>query len=130
MNQEQYSANILIVDDQEPNVRLLQKILSGAGYSNVIATTNPLEVEKLHREHDFDLVLLDIRMPEMDGFEATGVWREKEQTSSKRRLPIIAMTANVMAGDREKCLASGMDDYLGKPVRQAELGKVLQRWIK
>ena len=116
---------IILASASPRRKELLEKI----GLESVLAENGIEALDHLGKE-EFDAILMDCQMPEMDGFEATGVWREKEQTSSKRRLPIIAMTANVMAGDREKCLASGMDDYLGKPVRQAELGKVLQRWIK
>ena len=123
------SGKVLLVEDNPVNQMVAKKLLEKVGLESVLAENGREALEHLEKE-EFDAILMDCQMPEMDGFEATGIWREKEQTSSKRRLPIIAMTANVMAGDREKCLASGMDDYLGKPVRQAELGKVLQRWIK
>ena len=78
----------------------------------------------------FDAVLMDCLMPEMDGYQATSEWRRHEQAEAGlRRLPIIAMTANAMAGDREACLAAGMDDYVAKPVRLQALTEALGRWL-
>jgi CheY-like chemotaxis protein len=77
----------------------------------------------------YDLVLMDCQMPVMDGYNATRRWRELEREAGDgRHLPIIAMTANAMAGDRQKCLDAGMDDYLAKPVTRAELERSLHRW--
>ena len=104
---------------------MLEKI----GLESVLAENGKQALQCLQREK-FDAVLMDCQMPEMDGFEATRIWREQEQLSSNGRVPIIEMTANVMQGDRERCLSSGLDDYLGKPVRQAELGSILQCWIR
>ena len=123
------SGKVLLVEDNPINQMVARKMLEKTGLESVLAENGKEALEHLQRE-EFDAVLMDCQMPEMDGFEATRIWREQEQLLYNGRLPIIAMTANVMEGDREKCLASGMDDYLGKPVRQAELGAVLQRWIK
>ena len=118
MNQEQYSANILIVDDQMPNVRLLQKILSGAGYINVIITTNPLEVEELHKEYNFDLVLLDIRMPKMDGFQVMEKLKEIEQDNY---VPVLVLTAQNDDATKLDALRAGAKDFLVKPFDQNEV---------
>ncbi len=78
-------------------------------------------------EQPFDLILMDVQMPEMGGFEATALIREKEE-STGRHIPIIAMTAHAMAGDRERCLAAGMDDYLAKPVAAASLLEMVAQY--
>jgi CheY-like chemotaxis protein len=93
---------------------------------------NGREVLTALAEREYDLVLMDCQMPEMDGFEATRAIRAQEALGDPdaRKLPltIVAMTANAMTGDRELCLAAGMNDYLSKPVRSADLRQVLQRW--
>jgi CheY-like chemotaxis protein len=80
-----------------------------------------LEAVKMTGDMDYDLVFMDCEMPEMNGYQATRMIRTREANSGSRRVPIIAMTANAMAGDRETCLAAGMDDYLTKPLRKEEL---------
>lgn len=118
MKQEQYSANILIVDDQMPNVRLVQKILDNAGFTNVVATTNSLEVEKLYRAREFDLVLLDIRMPNMDGFQVMQLLKEIEQDNY---VPVLVLTAQDDDATKLKALESGAKDFLVKPFDQNEV---------
>jgi len=83
----------------------------------------------LLRENSFDLVLMDCQMPTMDGFEATGRIREREKAEGIPRIPIIALTANAIVGDREICIAHGMDDYLSKPFSAEQLHKVLSQWL-
>jgi CheY-like chemotaxis protein len=77
----------------------------------------------------FDLVLMDCQMPILDGLTATTQWRQREQAEQRPRIPIIALTANVIKGVREECLAAGMDDYLGKPFSREQLAAVLKRWL-
>ena len=117
--QEPRHLRILLAEDNTVNqvvaVRLLQKI----GHT-VMVVGNGRDAVLMLDDQDFDLVLMDVQMPNMDGIEATRVIREKEKTTSKH-IPIIAMTAHAMKGDRERCLAAGMDGYIAKPIRPAEL---------
>jgi len=111
--------DILLVEDSLYNQRLAQGVLTKMGHRVTVAETGTQAVEAVRR-HRFDLVLMDVQMPEMDGLEATRRIRNREAGSGEH-VPIIAMTAQALAGDRERCLESGMDDYLAKPVRAAEL---------
>lgn len=115
---------VLLVEDNLVNQTLAQRLLAKRGHSVVIANNGKEGVEKLERE-TFDVVLMDVQMPEMDGFEATRIVREKERISGSH-MPIIAMTAHAMIGDREKCLAAGMDGYVSKPVSGDELFRVIE----
>jgi len=112
---------LLLVEDNPPTQKLMQRLLERRGYSVVVANNGKAAVEILEKPgSNIDLVLMDVQMPEMDGFQATSLIREKEQGSG-RRIPIIAMTAHAMQGDKEKCLAVGMDGYVSKPVNPAEV---------
>jgi two-component system sensor histidine kinase/response regulator len=117
---------ILLAEDNPVNQRVALHILQ-KGEHSVLAVGNGREaVDALAREQ-FDVVLMDVQMPEMDGFEATNMIRTKEQITG-RHVPIIAMTAHAMQGDRERCLEAGMDEYVAKPVRAAELLRVIQKF--
>jgi CheY-like chemotaxis protein len=95
-----------------------------------VVARDGLEALDQLQHHPVDMVLMDCQMPNMDGYEATRRIRAAEQQSGNgERLPIVAMTANVLSGDREKCLAAGMDDYLGKPLEFSELRRVLAPWL-
>jgi CheY-like chemotaxis protein len=100
------------------------QLLKNAGHVAIAVVNGREAIEALARE-EFDLVLMDVQMPEMDGLEATRAIRVQEQNTG-RHLPIVAMTAHAMKGDRERCLEAGMDDYLSKPVQKAELFRVLE----
>jgi two-component system, sensor histidine kinase and response regulator len=117
---------VLIAEDNQVNQRIAQLVLEQAGYQ-VDIVGNGVECLKAVRAKTYDAVLMDCQMPEMDGFAATQAIRATE--GSGRRLPIIAMTANALAGDRERCLAAGMDDYISKPVDRSALRLCLERWI-
>jgi signal transduction histidine kinase/CheY-like chemotaxis protein len=114
---------ILLAEDNLVNQRLAVRLLEKWGHSVHVAGNGKIAVESMEREH-FDVVLMDVQMPEMGGFEATALIREREKTEG-RRVPIIAMTAHAMKGDRERCLEAGMDDYISKPIAAQDLADIL-----
>ncbi len=116
-NREGYQ--ILLAEDNRVNQRLAGRLLEKAGHSVVIAS-NGLEAVAAFEKENFDLILMDVQMPEMNGYEATASIREKEKAIGGH-IPIIAMTAHAMKGDRERCLAAGMDNYVAKPIKNKEL---------
>jgi signal transduction histidine kinase/DNA-binding response OmpR family regulator/HPt (histidine-containing phosphotransfer) domain-containing protein len=118
-------ARVLLVEDNAINQQIAQELLRQAGLVVTIANNGQEAVDLVEREH-FDAVLMDLQMPIMDGFEAT---RAIRCNPSFEHLPIIAMTANAMAGDREKCLAAGMNDHVAKPIAPDLLFKALTNWI-
>ena len=118
--------NVLLVEDNVINQRITQHMLARRGHTTTIAVDGIEALRKLEVQA-FDMVLMDCQMPRMDGFEATRRIRESER-GSDRHLPILAMTANAMEGDRELCLKAGMDDYLAKPVKQERLFEMIDRW--
>jgi two-component system sensor histidine kinase/response regulator len=120
--------NILLVEDNLINQQVALGILQIQGYS-VTVVNNGREALDAHAQGGFDLVLMDCHMPEMDGFEATREIRERERSSIGERVPIIALTANAMAQDREECLNAGMDDHLSKPFSMQTLQDMLDRWM-
>jgi two-component system sensor histidine kinase/response regulator len=118
---------VLLVEDNAVNQLLAVRLLEKRGH-NVTVAGNGKEALVALEKDSFDLVLMDVQMPEMDGFEATAVIREKEKRSGRNHLPVIAMTAHAMLGDRERCLEAGMDDYITKPIRSQELAELLARY--
>ena len=118
---------ILLAEDNLVNQKLATGVLDQQGHS-VRVVNNGAEAFDATAEEDFDLVLMDVQMPEMDGLEATKAIREREQESDSHQL-IIAMTAHAMKGDRERCIEAGMDDYLPKPIRGQELAEKLGHWF-
>ena len=119
------SGRLLVVEDDRINQRVIELLLEKLGLESVIVADGSTAVEVATFER-WDAVLMDCQMPGMDGFEAT---RQIRARLSGLRLPIIALTANAMNGDREACIAAGMDDFIAKPVRQDELRTCLARWL-
>ncbi|MBV7538959.1 response regulator [Duganella sp. sic0402] len=120
---------VLLAEDNPVNVEVASAMLEGLGLE-VSRARNGEEALHSAQADDFDLILMDCQMPVMDGFAATGeIRRHEQQRGRARSLPIIAITANALQGDRESCLAAGMDDYLSKPFTQQALGQTLSRWI-
>lgn len=123
---------LLLVEDNEINQMVASELLTAAGYEVDIASSGVDALVKLGDQSahpPYALVLMDCQMPEMDGFEATRQIRAGTAGELVRRIPIIAMTANAMQGDRERCLEAGMDDYLTKPIRAAEMLASIARWL-
>jgi CheY-like chemotaxis protein len=117
---------ILLTEDSLVNQKVAVGLLAMRGHSVVVASTGREALAALERER-FDVVLMDVQMPEMDGLEATAAIRARERLNGGH-VPIVAMTAHAMKGDRERCLAGGMDDYISKPVEASELYRVVERF--
>jgi len=118
---------ILVVDDTVDNIRLLKNILEKRGHSVSVAENGAEAVEAVKNSH-FELVLMDIEMPIMDGIHATRIIRAWEKKNQRDPVPIIAITAHALKGYREKCLASGMDEYFTKPMKKTTLAALVERW--
>jgi CheY-like chemotaxis protein len=120
---------VLLAEDNPVNVEVASAMLEGLGL-DVSRACNGEEALRSVLHGDYDLILMDCQMPVMDGFAATNeIRRHEKQRGRARSLPIIAITANALQGDRESCLAAGMDDYLSKPFTQQALGQTISRWI-
>jgi signal transduction histidine kinase/HPt (histidine-containing phosphotransfer) domain-containing protein len=124
---------VLLVDDNAINQKVAVRILQQLGYQPETAANGRDALDKLDRQ-PFDFIFMDVMMPEMDGLEATRLLRKRQMiggyTNYQSRIIIVAMTAHAMQGDREKCIAAGMDDYLAKPVRPKDVRDMLERWGK
>jgi two-component system sensor histidine kinase/response regulator len=123
-----YRGRVLVVEDNAVNLEVAVSMLSGFGLVPDTAADGDQALTKL-KEARPDLVLMDVQMPVLDGYEATRRLREKEGREGLERTPVVALTANAMAGDRDKALTAGMDGYLAKPVQLKELEKVLTAWL-
>ena len=117
-------AQILVVEDNKKNMKLFRDVLQATGYRTLEAMTGEQAVE-LATEHSPDLVLMDIQLPDIDGIEALGRLRADERTAS---LPVLALTAQAMEGERARFLAAGFDGYLSKPVDVDELIEAVRRY--
>ncbi|MGH9574997.1 MAG: response regulator [Candidatus Acidiferrales bacterium] len=126
LRESRYRLNILLAEDNKVNQVLALRLLEKRGYNVTLAETGQAAVDA-SAKHGFDMILMDIQMPKMNGFEATLAIRAREDVTA-RHTPIIAMTANAMSGDREKCMQSGMDAYVAKPLNVAELFETIERF--
>jgi two-component system sensor histidine kinase/response regulator len=122
------SLRILLAEDNLINSRMATHILEKQGHDVQIAV-NGKEAVAFIENSDFDLVLMDVQMPLMDGLLATRTIRKMENPNSSR-IPIIAMTAHALSGDRERCLAAGMNDYISKPINPNELLGLIDKWTR
>ena len=127
------SARLLVAEDNQINQMLIHQLLKKNRFKADMAADGTEALRALEQIH-YDLILMDCQMPEMDGYEATEKIRQRERERAassglESRIVIIAVTANAMKGDREKCLKAGMDDYVSKPIREEELLEVLNRWL-
>ena len=123
------AGRVLLVEDNPVNLAVARKLLTRLGLDCDSARDGREAVDAVQRNR-YDVVLMDCQMPEMDGYEATQEIRVRESVMRRPRLPIVAMTANAMAGDRERCVEAGMDDYLPKPLDIGQLKEVLKRWLR
>ena len=128
LDKKRTGIDILVVDDVAINRKLVNRFLKVAGYEAVYSENGAEAVEKF-KEKKFDLIFMDCSMPIMDGYQATTIIREYEKLNKKQHTPIIALSAHAMIGDREKAIASGMDDYIVKPVKFEILVATIKKWL-
>jgi len=119
----------LLVEDNEINIAVITTQLKMLGYQADIAKNGAEGLDRW-KAGEYDIVLTDCHMPVMDGFQMTGKIRDAENSASTAKTPIIAITANAMQGEADRCIQAGMDDYLAKPVGLDELSEVLKKWTR
>lgn len=122
------NSRILVAEDNQINQQVAVSMLKKAGYVNVDVAGNGRIAADAADKKDYDIIFMDVQMPELDGFEATRIIREKEM--DKKHNIIVAMTAHAMEGDRKKCIDAGMDDYISKPISPNEMFKLIRKWAK
>ena len=127
MREAKSRSRVLLAEDNAVNRTLAVRLLEKRGYVVAVAENGRATLAALEKE-SFDVILMDIQMPEMDGFEATAAIRKGEK-STGGHIPIIAMTAHALKGDQERCLTAGMDGYVSKPIRTNELFTTLERML-
>jgi signal transduction histidine kinase/CheY-like chemotaxis protein/HPt (histidine-containing phosphotransfer) domain-containing protein len=122
------NARVLLVEDYNVNQVFAEKLLKKMGFCHIDLAENGVQALQQYRTHNYDMIFMDCQMPELDGYQTTEKLRMMEE-GTPLHTPIVAMTANAMMGDREKCLKSGMDDYLSKPLRTEHLKKIIESWF-
>ena len=127
-DQDRRKLRVLVAEDNTVNQMVATKMLEKMGYRADVAGNGREAVEAQERL-PYDVILMDCQMPELDGFEATKLIREHERLSGERHVPIIALTANAMKGDRDRCIEASMDDYVAKPIKRDELSAAIGRCL-
>lgn len=122
------NCKVLLAEDNLTNQIVAEGMLELFG-CKVDLAVNGVEAVEARKKNNYDLILMDCQMPELDGYSATGQIREFEQQTRAAHIPVVALTAHVMSGDRQQCLAAGMDDYLSKPLQQEQLQAVIEKWV-
>ena len=120
------SGPVLLAEDNPVNQKVAVRLLEKRGHRVVVVETGKRALEMVNQQ-SFDVVLMDVQMPVMDGLQATAAIRQREMTSGKH-IPIVAMTAHAMAGDKERCLQAGMDDYISKPLHVDEFLAIVEHF--
>jgi len=121
-----HSLNILLVEDNPVNQKLATIMLKKAGYNVTLAENGKVAITTFTSQPDkFDIILMDIQMPELDGISAT----QKIRNKGFKAIPIVAMTANALQGDRERCINAGMNDYMTKPIKREKIFAMINKWI-
>lgn len=124
---QKFDAKVLVVEDYPVNQELTREMLEMLGCTVDIAE-NGGEALEMVQDRQYELIFMDIQMPDMDGYDCTREIRKLEK--GDQRIPIVALTANALQGDREKCLAAGMDEYISKPFRLVDLESIITKFIK
>lgn len=123
-----FDVSILVVEDNLTNQIVAEGTLEKMG-CNVELASNGMEAVSAVKEKQYNLIFMDCQMPIMDGYKATENIRKIEKENGTERIPIVALTAHAMKGDRERCFAVGMDDYIAKPFREPQLAQILTKWL-
>ena len=127
-NLPRLSGRVLVAEDSPVNAMIARTMLERMGLAVDLADDGHMALDRM-QHIDYAVVLMDCQMPVLDGWQATREWREREQRSAGRRVPIVALTANAVPGDRERCIAAGMDDYLAKPFEMNDLAALMRRHL-
>jgi len=126
--QKKRNVHILVAEDNVTNQKVVTKMLEKLGYRADIVENGKEALNALDGA-TYDIVFMDVQMPEMDGFEATALVREREKQEGRGHVPIVAMTAHAMKGDRERCIRAGMDDYISKPIQPRDIAEAIRRTL-